>query len=272
MCNLELGATLELLCGQYRLAISVSRGLLSLHAISGCDAVSAFNGIGKAKWLSTLEKQEEYMNAMRLLGESLEVTESLFAVIERMVCNLYGMPEESDINIASYKKVCRAKTPEPHQLPPTKDELLQHVKQVNCQSLVWKQAFNTNFEPHSPIGHGWQDDEGRLEIVWMEYKPAPESMLELITCNCQLALCGDDCQCRILSSEYTDLCKCTGNCENVECCENEKDGEEDSDGEEQGDNESENDDETDVDLEDGEDLELFIDDFDNTFLWFSVFA
>ena len=102
-----------MLCGQYRLAIRVSRGLLSLHVISGCDAVSAFNGIGKAKWLSTLEKQEEYMNAMRLLGESLEVTENLFAVIERMVCNLYGMPEESDINIASYKKVCRAKTPEP---------------------------------------------------------------------------------------------------------------------------------------------------------------
>ena len=102
--------------------------LPSLHAISGCDSVNAFNGIGKAKWLSTLEKPEEYMNAMRLLGESLEVTESLFSIIERMVCHLYGMPQESDVNIFSYKKFCRAKTSEPHQLPPTKDELLQHVK------------------------------------------------------------------------------------------------------------------------------------------------
>ena len=106
----------------------------------------------------------------------------------------------------------------------------------------------------------------------MQCKPAPESMLELITCNCRRVLCGDDCQCRILSLECTDLCKYTGNCENIEYYENQKDDEEDSDGEEQGDNESENDDETDVDLEDGEDLELFIDDFDNTFLWFSVFA
>ena len=40
------------------------KALPSLHAISGCDLVSAFNGIGKAKWLSTLEKREEYMNAM----------------------------------------------------------------------------------------------------------------------------------------------------------------------------------------------------------------
>ena len=95
----------------------------------------------------------------------------------------------------------------------------------------------------------------------------PESMLELITCNCRQALCGDDCQCRTLLLECTDLCKCTANCENVEYCENEKDDEEDNDGEEQGNNESENDDGTNVDLEDGEDLAWFIDDFDNTFLW-----
>ena len=116
--------------------------------------------------------------------------------------------------------------------------------------------MNTNFESHSPIGHGWQDNEEKLEIVWMERKSASESMLELITCNCRWALCGNDCQCRILSLECTDLCKCTGNCENVKSCENEKDDEEDSDCEEQGDNESENDDESYVDLEDGEeDLE-----------------
>ena len=77
------------------------------------------------------------MNAMRILGESLEVTESLFITIEGMVCHLYGMPEESDINSARHKKFCRVKTPEPHQLPPTADELLQHVKRVNYQSIAW---------------------------------------------------------------------------------------------------------------------------------------
>ena len=136
----------------------------ALHVISDCDLVSAFNGIGKAKSLSTLEKREECMNAMRLLGETLEVTEGLFAIIERMVCHLYGMPEESDLNSARYKKFCRAKTPEPQQLPPTRDELLQSVKRANYQSRVSKQALNTNFELHSPIGHGWQDNEGRWEI------------------------------------------------------------------------------------------------------------
>ena len=35
--------------------------LPSLHAISGCDSVSAFHGLGKGKWLSTLLKKEEYV-------------------------------------------------------------------------------------------------------------------------------------------------------------------------------------------------------------------
>ena len=92
--------------------------------------------------------------------------------------------------------------------------------------------MNNNFEPQSPIGHDWLHNEGRLENVWMELKLAPESMLELITCNCRRALCGDDCQRRVLSLECTDLCKCTGNCKNVEYCENEKDDEVDRDCEE----------------------------------------
>ena len=106
--------------------------------------MSAFNGIGKAKWLSTLEKREEYMNAVKLLGESVEVTEILFAIVERTVCHLYGMPEESDVNSARYKKFCRAKTPKPHQLHPTKDDLLQHVKRANYSSM-YKCRYRATF-------------------------------------------------------------------------------------------------------------------------------
>ena len=53
------------------------------------------------------------MNAMRLLGGSLEVTENFFTIFERLVCHLYGITEESDINNARYKEFCRAKTLEP---------------------------------------------------------------------------------------------------------------------------------------------------------------
>ena len=73
---------------------SIIQSLPSLHATSGCDAVSAFHDIGKATWLSTIQKKEEYIDAWRLLGETLEVDDSVFNTIERLVCHLYGMQME----------------------------------------------------------------------------------------------------------------------------------------------------------------------------------
>ena len=106
----------------------------SLHAISGCDAVSAFHGIGKATWLSTIQKKEEYLDALRLLRETLEVNDSVFNTLERLVRHLYGIQTEHGINNARYKKLSQGKTPDPQQLPATYDELQQHLKRCNYQS------------------------------------------------------------------------------------------------------------------------------------------
>ena len=216
LVNIGSGCNVRILdVGNTEWSVDLLNSLPSLHAISGCDAVSAFNGIGKAKWLSTVEKKEEYLCALDNLGESLEVSENLFANIEHLVCHLYGMPNEVDVNNGRYKTFCKSKTPEPHQLPPTKDELLQHVKRANYQSYIWKRAFMVNPDVPSPTGHGWSENDSHLEIVWMENQPAPESLLELVVCNCRRAKCADNCQCRILSMECTDVCKCAGNCENI---------------------------------------------------------
>ena len=151
--------------------------LPSLHAISGCDAVSAFYGIGKAKWITTAEKKEEYLDAMRLLGETLTISNSLFQTIQAMICHLYGMPEETDVNKVWYKRFRKASTPEPQQLPPTQDELLQHVKRANYQSYIWKRALFVNPDIQDPDGHGWRKNDGILEVVWMENRSPSYSWL-----------------------------------------------------------------------------------------------
>ena len=46
----------------------VLKCLPALHAILGCDAVSAFNGIGKRKWLTKLEDNEEFLHTLDTLG------------------------------------------------------------------------------------------------------------------------------------------------------------------------------------------------------------
>ena len=177
---------------------SIIQSLPSLNAISGCDAVSAFHDIGKGTWLSMIQKKEEYIDALRLLGETLEVDDSVFNTTERLVCHLYGMQTEHRINNARYKKFSQGKTANPQQLPPTHDELQQHVKRCNYQSYVWKQALLVNPDIPSPSGHEWLLRDDLLRIQWMKNMPAPESVLEMMVCEYRKSACRNMCQCRIL--------------------------------------------------------------------------
>ena len=210
------GSNLRILdIGNNDLEEDLLKSLPSLHVLSGCDSVSAINGIGKEKWLKTVTKSDKYIFAIQALGEDIVVDKSTTNVIEKLFCHLYGMPEENEINDARYRKFCKNKIPEPHQLPPTKDELLQHIKRANYQSLIWKRALHANPDITSPVGNGWSLSGDVLEVVWMESLPALEPALELITCDCCRLKCNASCQRKILSLKCTDICKCHANCENV---------------------------------------------------------
>ena len=127
----------------------------SLHVISGCNAVCTFHGIRKSTWLSTIQKKEECLDALRLLGETLEVDNGIFNTIERLVYHLYGKQTEHRISNAQYKKFSQGKTPNPQQLSPTHNQL---------QSYVWKQALLANSDIPSPSGHGWLLRDDLLKI------------------------------------------------------------------------------------------------------------
>lgn len=202
--------------GKNTLKENVAKSLPSLHALSGCDSVSFTKGIGKKTWLKKASQNDEYLAAIATLGEDITVNEEALKHIEKLFCSLYGMGKENDINAVRYLKFCNhEKVPEPHQLPPTKDELTQHVKRANYQSMIWKRALDVHPDIPSPINNGWESKDDFLEIVWMENLPAPESILEIVTCDCRRLKCGSSCQCQIFGLDCTDICKCHGNCENV---------------------------------------------------------
>ena len=156
LLQIDSGSNFRILdIGNNDLEEDLLKRLSSLHALSGCDSVSAINGIGKGKWLKTVTKSNEY----------IFVDESTTNIIEKLFCDLYGMPEKNETNDARYRKFCKNKIPEPHQLPPIKDELLQHVKQGNYQSFIWKRALHANPDIPSPVGNGWSLSGDVLEVV-----------------------------------------------------------------------------------------------------------
>ena len=107
------------------------RFLPGLHAFSGCGATSVFHGIGKIKWLNLAKKHEIFCDGLCLLGESLDIEETVYGIIEQMVCTAYEFEIVININEVRYRKCCSKQFPDPTRIPPTRDELRQHVKRVN---------------------------------------------------------------------------------------------------------------------------------------------
>ena len=77
------------------------------------------------------------------------------------------MPDETNINKTRYRKFCIENPPEPYQLPPTKDELTQHIIRLNYQTYIWKRAVETNLDILSPIDHTWERKDDQLSVLSM---------------------------------------------------------------------------------------------------------
>ena len=149
-------------CGNHKWSDSVLESLPVLHAIWGCNSVSAVNGKVKEKWLSTVQKKEENLRSVSQPGDTIRINIDVFQKIEKLFCHLYGMPDKTNINETRHRKFFMENTPEPHQLPPTKDELTQHIIRTNYEAYVWKRALDIP----SPIGHGWERKDDQLCCVY----------------------------------------------------------------------------------------------------------
>ncbi|MEL7340934.1 MAG: hypothetical protein AAGM67_10640, partial [Bacteroidota bacterium] len=170
------------------LGSSISNALPAFHAFTGNDYTSALFGIGKAKAFKALKSCELFHYTFGMVGEDFAFDEDLLPAIEEFVCTLYGLKNVSSVNEARYTKFCSStkKVPEPQQLPPTQDELFQHCKRVSYVTAVVKRALEANINIPSPDGYGWRvDRDSGMEIVWMTQNPAPDSIVELVSCNCR---------------------------------------------------------------------------------------
>ncbi|KAG1665356.1 hypothetical protein GQR58_019372 [Nymphon striatum] len=84
------------------------------------------------------------------------------------------------------------------------------TKVFNALGYELSQALNSPDIP-GPGGHGWKldlsDPDGGLVLDWMEGKPAPEIVLELLVCTCSRLCEIETCMCMKNSLKCTDLCK-----------------------------------------------------------------
>ena len=113
-------------------------------------------------------------------------------MIEHMVCQVKGFLNKY-VNDVRHEKCGGEKFPEPSQIPPTKDELRQHVKCVNYKVFVWKSALEATQEVHEAHQHGCGEMDGLYKFQWMDNQTAPEKILELVVCDCKKGKCTEQC-------------------------------------------------------------------------------
>ena len=194
----------------FSLGMRVSNAMIGLHTFTGCDSTSAFYGRGKRKALSIMRASEDFTNAFIELGDEFSPSDSLIDQLQVFVCCLYGQTKSVEVNDARYKIFCLASSsPCEQSMPPTKDALIQHTKRAAYQAAIYRRSLQPIINIPNPDGHGWTMSYNELSINWMTDPPAPDSVLELISCKCIKSKCrGMVCSCQKSGLSCTDFCMC----------------------------------------------------------------
>ena len=202
--------------------------LPSLHAITGCDSVSAFATKGKKKAFDIVQLYPSLRQIVGSLGERVPASDEDLNKLEQFVCALYNDHRCNSVNELRYKLFCKSKNQQSHQLPPTKAALKNHLRRANYQAYLWKHALETQMN-QAPDGHGWQLKDGQLEIYWTNQAPAPDSVMELVCCGCKGLCQTRRCSCVRNGLPCTEACTCQDNCNNCLSKEDSEDDDNDSD-------------------------------------------
>jgi hypothetical protein len=193
---------------------NIMPNLLAAHALTGCDTVSSFSGIGKASVLKKLAKFNGHFKLGNLKATAEEVTESCL----QFVCLLYG--EESAINLNTVRANCFKKKiagkrhlpPKLSSLPPTMASFHVHCQRAHYQVVLWQAAGEPTPTPLDPLQYGYEVKQSTLCPAFGvdSQLPAPHEVLNLVSCSCKTGCSTAQCTCTKLSLTCTAFCKCKG--------------------------------------------------------------
>jgi len=191
-----------------------SWGLLFLHAISGCDTVSAFYGIGKkTAWAVWRSMPQLTPTCLRLSHAPTQISPDEMEQIERYVVLLYQRTSAlSRVNEA--RKQLFTHNRKMVNIPPTLHALEQHVKRAVFQAgHIWGQSLIGEPNIPSPDLWGWEraKDDSAWTPCWTTLSEAAKGCQELLKCGCKKD-CTKRCKCFKANLPCTQLCFCSGQC------------------------------------------------------------
>ena len=172
--------------------------LLGYHCFTGCDTTSCFVGRGKVKPLQIMASNAKYIECFATLGSTEHVSQNTFDQLEDFVCDMYAKKNMNHmrrtVDELRYIIYCQKGGKVSYDLlPPCRNVLYQHIRRCNHQTYVWRKCFEPCIDTDCINNRWYLDGEGNLDILWMTSNPAPDDVLELISCSCKN--CEKSCPC-----------------------------------------------------------------------------
>ena len=194
----------------------IFKHILVLHAITGCDTVSACVGCGKKRGINVLNNQN--WRELYIFQDPKATHEEIARIGEKFLLALYGAPKHckslDELRYLRYmQRINKASTFHIKDLPPTSAAAAQH----NYRVYFTVQEWMGNAGDLEPTDWGWMLVEGCLTPIPNTKPFAPEKVINIISCACKKG-CNKRCSCRKAglkcSSVYTG---CNGQtCDNKE--------------------------------------------------------
>ena len=207
--------------------------VLAAHALTGCDTVASYFGIGKGKTLNALQR---FSFNLSLVGDaSLELNEyeSMIKQASDFILGCYNLSQAKDLTAARQlawrAKISKAISDAPKlcTLPPTKEAFYQNALRAHWQVAIWKAAIDPQAVLLDPEQHGWMKTGTVLTAVVVAPGVflTPPALLTVIKCACGKPGSSTEnnpcryrsCKCHSSGLSCSIFCVCLGgeNCRNT---------------------------------------------------------
>ena len=146
-----------------------------------CDTVSAFAGRGKLNGLKILRKDLSFQEKFSQLGKSWNLTDDLFQKMEQFTCCMYiANCSTCEVNEPRHRLFCAKRTVSSpagfHHADSVFTCMLTTGKPSGCNLDLLSTSFSCGAKSYS----AWSD--GEQAIHWTRSPPAPDVLLELLSC------------------------------------------------------------------------------------------
>jgi hypothetical protein len=194
---------------------TVTRNLLFLHAILGCDTTSRLHGICKGSSLKKILTNKDLVEAAMVFDRENALPTEIAAAGEKALLVMYSAKSGNSLNSLRYQKFIdktssRLVQIDPSTLPPTFSASKFHSYRVFLQICDWKKENNLM----RPEEWGWKLEASEYVPICMDIPPAPQDLLQIIRCNCQADCSSRSCTCRKHDMKCSVAC---GQCRGTAC-------------------------------------------------------